>query len=90
MRKILVLLITVVFIGCSKEDTPSGEKVDENGFSNPLYLDSNGVTIKSYEWGEVGDTGEVNGINYTIVSEEQLRDMIYQKHFQCQQLKKYL
>ena len=76
MRKILVLLITVVFIGCSKEDTPSGEKVDENGFSNPLYLDSNGVTIKSYEWGEVGDTGEVNGINYTIVSEEQLRDMI--------------
>ena len=72
----MVLLITVVFIGCSKEDTPSGEKVDENGFSNPLYLDSNGVTIKSYEWGEVGDTGEVNGINYTIVSEEQLRDMI--------------
>lgn len=72
----MVLLIIVVFIGCSKEDTPSGETVDENGFSNPLYLDSNGVTIKSYEWGEVGDTGEVNGINYTIVSEEQLRDMI--------------
>jgi surface protein len=39
-------------------DTPSGERVDENGcILNPLYLDDNGVT-------------------YTIVSEEQLRNMI--------------
>ena len=58
-------------------DTPSGETVDENGcIPNPLYLDSNGVTIKSYDWGEVGDTGEVNGVTYTIVSKQQLRDMV--------------
>ena len=44
--------------------------------TSPLYLDENGVTIKSYDWGEVGDVGEIDGISYTIVSEEQLREMI--------------
>jgi len=57
-------------------DTPSGETVDENGCSNPLYLDSNGITIKSYDWGKVGDTGIIDGVTITIVSEEQLREMI--------------
>jgi surface protein len=58
--------------------TISGRQVDENGCQNPIYLDENGVTIKSYEWGEVGDTGKVNGVIYTIVSEEQLREKINQ------------
>ena len=57
-------------------NTPSGESVDENGcIPNPLYLDSNGITIKSYEWGEVGDTGEVNGVLYTIVDRPMLLQM---------------
>ena len=58
-------------------DTRDGIPVDDNGcMLNPIYLDDNGITIKSYEWGEVGDTGEVNGITYTIISEGQLRGMI--------------
>ena len=57
-------------------DTPSGRIVDENGCSNPIYLDSNGVTIKSYDWGEVGDTGVINGTTYLIVSEDELRQKI--------------
>ena len=57
-------------------DTPNGETVDENGCIPNLYLDSNGVTIKSYEWGEVGDTGVINGTTYLIVSEDELREMI--------------
>ena len=47
--------------------TRRGVPVDENGVMlNPIYLDENGVTIKSKEWGTFGDTGEVNGVEYTI------------------------
>ena len=35
---------------------------------NPIYLDENGVTIKAYEWANVGDKGIINGIEYTVVN----------------------
>ena len=58
-------------------ETRQGVPVDESGCTlNPIYLDENGVTIKSYDWGEIGDTGEVNGVTYTVVSEDQLRTII--------------
>ena len=28
--------------------------------ASPIYLDDNGVTINCYDWGNVGDTGEIN------------------------------
>ena len=40
---------------------------------NPLYLAENGVTIKAKDWAEIGDQGEINGITYTIVSNETIR-----------------
>jgi len=43
---------------------------------NPIYLDTNGVTIKCYEWAEIGDTGVANGIIYTVVDYMTLRSMI--------------
>ena len=43
---------------------------------NPFYLADNGVTIKAYEWAEVGDTGVINGDTYTMVDETMLRAMI--------------
>ena len=59
------------------DNTRNGVPVDDNGcMLNPIYLDDNGVTIKSHEWGEVGDSGEVNGTTYTIVSIEELEEMI--------------
>jgi len=58
-------------------NTPSGETVNSNGcVMSPIYLDSNGITIKCYDWGQIGQTGEVNGIIYTIVSETILRQMV--------------
>ncbi len=41
-----------------------------------VYLADNGVTIKACEDATVGDTGEVNDIEYTIIAEETLRDMV--------------
>ena len=43
---------------------------------NPVYLAANGVTIKAKDWALIGDSGVVNGIGYTIVDNETLRDMI--------------
>ena len=51
------------------------ELVDISG-DNPIYLDDNGVTIKARDWAFTGDTGVVNGVGYTIVSGEVLRNMI--------------
>lgn len=57
--------------------TRSGAPVDENGVMlNPLYLDENGVTIKAQDWAFVGDRGELNGEEYTIVSRAQLRSLV--------------
>ena len=52
-----------VTMDSNKNITGVFEKIPEN----PLYLDSNGVTIKCYDWAKVGDTGEINGITYMIV-----------------------
>ena len=51
-----------------------GQFIDESYMKHPLikgnidvfYLDENGVTIKSREWGIVGDVGTVDGVEYTI------------------------
>ena len=40
------------------------------------YLDDNGVTVKAYEWAEVGDSVEIDGVTYTIINEANLRQMI--------------
>ena len=43
---------------------------------SPIYLDDNGVTIKSYDWGEIGDVGEIDGQEYVIISENELRERV--------------
>lgn len=43
---------------------------------NPLYLDENGVTIKSKDFGIPGEQWEFNGSTYTIVDETMLRNMV--------------
>ena len=57
-------------------DTPDGVQVDKNGCTAYIYRDVNGVTIKAYDYAEVGDTGVINGVTYTIVDEARLREMI--------------
>jgi len=46
------------------------------GQNTPLYLDSNGVTIKCRDDVEIGYKGVVNGITYTVISKEELEKMI--------------
>jgi len=44
--------------------------------NNPIYLDTNGVTIKACVYANVGDIGEINGVTYTVVDEAMLRAMV--------------
>ena len=41
-----------------------------------VYLRENGITIKACESANVGDVGTIDGIEYTVVSEASLRQMI--------------
>lgn len=58
-------------------NTREGVPVDDNGrMLNPIYLDTNGITVKAYSWADIDDVGEIDGIEYTIVSNSQLRSMV--------------
>jgi len=58
-------------------NTRQGAAVDENGvMQNPIYLDENGVTIKAQNWAIVGDSGEIGGITFTVINEDQLRNKV--------------
>ena len=43
---------------------------------NPIYLDSNGITIKAYDWSITNEIGIINGVEYLIVDDNKLREMI--------------
>ena len=68
MKKLILLLFIPLVFACSDDSS------DDN--TNPVYLDSNGVTIKARDWAVVGDSGTINGVTYTIVDGATLRTMI--------------
>ena len=49
---------------------------DEPTNCDVVYLGENGITIKACESANIGDVGTINGIEYTIVSELNLRQSI--------------
>ena len=88
MKKLIYLFLTVLIVACSSDDgsndNNSNDEDNNDGDNtalacsgdNPVYLADNGVTIKACDFAIVGDTGVVNGIGYTIVDKETLRNMI--------------
>ena len=43
---------------------------------NPVYVDDNGITIKATDWAEVGMSGEIDGVTYTVVDRQILQELI--------------
>ena len=43
---------------------------------NSVYLDANGFTIRAYEWAKVGYEGVVDGVWYTVVDDDLLRQAV--------------
>ena len=58
---------------CGNEFDENCDGIVEECNLSPIYVD--GSTIKCYDWANVGDTGEISGITYTIVDETILRQM---------------
>lgn len=80
---ILSLLSIILIVACSRDDIGNTSNYDVNSNNesncngdNPIYLDDNGITIKACEWALIGDSGEVNGITYTIVDIQILEEIL--------------
>ena len=65
MKKLQLLLVFILLIFAC-----------ESGPPNPLYLDSNGITIKAHKWAKIGDEGIINDVRYTIVDLQTLKNLI--------------
>ena len=85
MKKLIYLFLTVLIVGCSGEDSNNQDNNDQDNNDgdntvincsgdNPVYLADNGVTIKACDFASVGDTGVINGVTYTVVDEQMLRN----------------
>ena len=59
MKNILFLISMLFLFSCE----------DEEDFSEPFYLDENGVTIKAKDWVTVGTTGVLNGTTYIAIDD---------------------
>ena len=57
-------------------ETPEGEVTNLNGCHDFIYLAENGVTVKARETALIGDKKEINGSEYTVVSEQMLGGML--------------
>ena len=67
----LLALIVISLFSCEQDE----DTTDPTRTRDLIYLDANGVTIKAYA--AIGDTGTVNGILYTVVDANTLRNRIY-------------
>jgi len=72
MKKLTYLFLTLLIVACSSDDEGDNE-VNEPSNCDVVYLASNGVTIKACDDANVGDTGVINGVTYTVVDEAMLR-----------------
>ena len=61
MKKLIYLFLTVLIVACSGDDN-NNDGNNNNQSSCPIYLDSNGITIKACDDANVGDTGVIDGL----------------------------
>ena len=71
MKKLTYLFLALLIVACSSDD--SDNEVNEPSNCDVVYLADNGVTIKACEDANVGDTGVIDGVTYTVVDEAMLR-----------------
>lgn len=59
------------------DDTKKIKAVYET--ANPVYLDNNNLTVKSFDWSKNGYQGIINNKTYTVVDVKHLKEMIKNK-----------
>jgi surface protein len=60
------------------QDDGIDQNCDGTDSLSPVYLSSNGITIKAHSWASFGDVGSINGKDYVIVDRETLKSMVAQ------------
>ena len=60
------------------QDDGIDQNCDGTDSLSPVYLSSNGITIKAHSWASFGDVGTVNGKEYVVVDRETLQSMVSQ------------
>jgi surface protein len=60
------------------QDDGIDQNCDGTDSLSPVYLSSNGITIKAHSWARFGDVGTVNGKEYVVVDRETLQSMVSQ------------
>ena len=75
MKKLILLLLFIPLVNCSDSEEILDNVPESNDDTNPVYLDTNGVSIKAKDWAVIGDSGIINGVTYTIVDRQTLFDM---------------
>jgi surface protein len=60
------------------QDDGIDQNCDGTDSLSPVYLSSNGVTIKAHSWASFGDVGTINGKEYVVVNRETLISMAAQ------------
>ena len=73
MKNLLYLFFAITLLSCSDPSDTNSPSVDD---TNPVYLDSNGITIKAKDWATDGDSGSINGSMYTIINAQTLATMV--------------
>tara|TARA_B100001758_G_scaffold239271_1_gene243409 strand:- start:225 stop:941 length:717 start_codon:yes stop_codon:yes gene_type:complete len=66
MRFIIFFIPILLLFSCEEEED----------FSEPFYLDENGVTIKAKDWVKPGITGEIDGTTYIAVDDSLLWEYV--------------
>ena len=60
------------------QDDGIDQNCDGTDSFSPVYLSSNGITVKAHSWASFGDVGIINGKEYVIVDRETLKSMVAQ------------
>lgn len=60
------------------QDDGIDQNCDGTDSFSPVYLSSNGITVKAHSWASYGDVGTINGKDYVVVDRNTLRSMVSQ------------
>ena len=60
------------------QDDGIDQNCDGTDSFSPVYLSSNGITVKAHSWASFGDVGTINGKDYVVVDRGTLKSMVAQ------------
>jgi hypothetical protein len=76
MKKLIYLVLILILVSFTNATSDLSKYKPIDDPDNPVYVADNGITIMAKQWAKIGATGVIEGISYTVVDEEILREML--------------